>query len=148
LNKSLLISGFALGIAGAVLDFYSGSTFLSLSMSTTTMMGATTTHYNAAAQDWGISLLALGGVLVITAALNVTSLRMKHMGLFGALMIGYGLIMFIVGTLMYSGVTPAMTQQFTTLISSLGMFAVGALMIGNGALMSRVNTSGSSKMKM
>jgi len=112
------------------------------------MMGVTTTHYNTAAQDWGIFLLALGGVLVITAALNVTSLGRKHMGLFGALMMGYGVIMFIVGALMYSGGTPVMTQQFTTMISSLGMFGAGALMVASGVLMSRVNYFGSSDMNM
>jgi hypothetical protein len=148
LNNSLLVSGFVLGIAGAVLDFYSGSTFLSLSMSTTTMMGVTTTHYNTVAQDWGIFLLGLGGVLAITSTLNLTTFGMKQMRLFGALMMGYGVVMLVVGVLMYSGVTPVMAQQFTTLISGLGMFGVGALMVVNGVFMARVNTSGPSVMKM
>jgi len=109
-------------------------------------MGVTTTHYNNSAQVWGIFLLAPGGVLAITAALNVTSIGMKHMGLFGALMMSYGVVMFVVGDLMYSGVTPVMAQQFTTLISSLGMFGVGALMVANSTLMAKVNLS-NSKMK-
>jgi hypothetical protein len=148
LNNSLLVSGFVLGVAGAVLDFYSGSTFLSLSMSTTTMMGVTTTHYNTIAQDWGIFLLGLGGVLAITAVLNATSLGMKQMKLFGGLMMSYGVVMLVVGALMYSGVTPVMAQQFTTLISGFGMFGMGVLMVVNGVFMARVNPSGPSMMKM
>lgn len=135
-----MISGLGLAIAGAILDFYSGSIFFSISVSTTsTMMGATTIHHSVAAEGWGIFLVALGVLLVLTAVLNlIASFGMKHMALFGILMMGYGAVMLVVGALMYFGVTPMMSQQYyIVLVSSFGMFAIGALMVVNGALMVR-----------
>ena len=77
-----------LGIVGAILNFCSGSTFLSMSMSITAIMNVTTTHYNPRVQGWDIFLLALGVVLVRTLVLSATSLEMKHLRLFGSLIIG------------------------------------------------------------
>jgi len=146
LNKSLLLFGACLGIAGALLDFYSGSSFLSMSMSSTTMMGVTTTHYNAAAQAWGTFLVILGIVLALTAVLSITSLGMMRMPLFGALMMGYGVVMLSIGGLMFSGFTPMMQDQTSTLISSFGMFGVGALMLVNGSVMvTRARTTPTSR---
>jgi hypothetical protein len=148
LNKSLLVSGLVLGIIGAILDFYSGSAFLSMSMSTTTMMGVTTTHYNGSAQYWGIFLLFLGIALLLTAGISITSYGLRQMALFGMLMMGFGVVMFAVGALMYSGITPMMPQQSTTLVSSLGMFGVGALMLVNGSFMAMRRMSTSPTVKM
>jgi len=49
-------------------------------------------------------------------------------------MIIYGVVMLALSFLMYSGITPMM-QQNSLVISSVGMFVVGALMSANGWLM-------------
>lgn len=134
-TKTLLIFGLVIGIAGALLDFYSGSYFLSRSITQTTMMGVATTRYSEIAEIWGIFALSLGLIVLITSLLNATPFSMGKMSIFGGLMIAYGIAMIVLGALMYSGVTPMMQEQTVTLASSLGMFVVGALMLLNGSLM-------------
>ncbi len=49
-------------------------------------------------------------------------------------MLGYGIVMLLVGASMLSGLTPMMVGS---VLSSLGMFAIGVLMIFNGIAMER-----------
>ena len=133
--NNVLILGFILGIAGAILDFYSSFFFLSDATSRTVMMGITSVHYNSTAEAWGISFAILGLLLLITAIASVSSFGMGRMSLFGAMMIVFGLVMISLGFLMYSGYTPMMSQQGATTFSSFGMFVVGFLMLLNGSVM-------------
>jgi hypothetical protein len=123
-----------LSFAGALLDIYSGYSFLAQSTTTSNDMGVIMTVHNSSAFAWGTGVLALGAILIITAIASVTYLGKTRMLLFGILMIVYGAVMLLIGASMYSGIAPLMNAA---LLSSAGMFAVGALMILNGALMSR-----------
>lgn len=129
------IVGLVLSLAGAALDFSTGYLILQNQLMTTTdNMGMVVTQYNASSLFWGLGLLALGVLLIATGFLSLTAIRMKRMGLFGSLMAAYGMIMLLVGYLMYSGLTPIMQGS---MISSLGMFLLGVLMIASGVLMSK-----------
>lgn len=116
-----LVAGFVLGLAGAVLDFYSGYQLTTQPG----MMGA--------AQVWGIGVLLLGTVLAVTtlASLPGGSRRMKD---FGGLMVVFGFAMLFIGVAMYLGYTSMMQAAVP---SGVGMMVVGALMVANGTLMSR-----------
>ncbi len=103
-------------------------------MTTTTEMGVTMPHYNSYALAWGVGISLLGVVLVATEIVSLTSLGMGRMRIFGFLMIGYGVVMLLIGTAMYSGITPMMNYS---LGSSTGMSVAGALMLVNGVLMTR-----------
>ena len=99
-------------------------------------MGVIMTEHNSTALAWGIGVSGLGAVLIITAIVSLSSSGKTRTHLFGSLMIVYGVAMLLIGGSMYSGIAPMMEGAF---LSSAGMFAVGALMILNGALMSRAH---------
>lgn len=126
--------GVFLGLAGALLDFYSGYQILTASAMMTNEMGMTVTQYTPSGLAWGVGLSALGVMLLVTAIATVTSLGMRHMKSIGALMILYGVIMLVIGVSMYSEVAPMMGGAA---LSGPGMLVVGALMVVNGAVMRR-----------
>ncbi len=103
-------------------------------------------HYSGSAIAWGVFVTILGVLLVVTAVANVSLIGMKRMSLFGLLMVLYGLVMLLLGALMYSGVIPLMMEKNFALVSSLGMFVVGALMLVNGSIMTRTRSSQGIKM--
>lgn len=126
--------GVFLALTGAFLDFYSGYQILTQSAMVNNEMGMVLAQYTTSGLAWGVGLLALGAVLLVTALASATSLGTNHMRTLGALMALYGVVMLFVGASMYGGVTP--TMQGATL-SGLGMLAVGTLMVLNGFLMRR-----------
>lgn len=131
------LAGFVLAIAGALLDF--ASTYLIFMQSETKMqsvMGLPATPMNNSAIIWGVSLTILGAVLVVTAFASISSFGRNNMPTIGGLMLVYGIIMLFLGVSMFSGITPMMQGS---LLSSIGMFIVGALMILNGIRMQRVD---------
>ena len=127
---SVGLFGVFLGLAGAILDFYSGYQILSQPV----IPGGIGMGQNAYTLGWGIGILALGAVLLVTAAASATSSGVHRMKTFGATMALYGIVMLFIGVSMYSGASPMMAG---TALSGLGMLAVGALMVVNGAVMSR-----------
>jgi hypothetical protein len=126
--------GVVLAFAGAALDFFSSYQFVIQSRMTQNDMGVIMVEYDASSLEWGVGLSALGALLLGTALLNFTGLGMRKMHLFGILMATYGVIMLFIGFSMYSGIAPIMTERF---LSSIGMFIVGFLMLGNGVGMTR-----------
>jgi hypothetical protein len=130
LNRTALL-GFILGLVGAAVDFASGYLVLSHTVSTNTM-GEMMVEYSLSELLWGVGLFALGALLVATSLISVSSVGLGRMGLFGDLMLVYGIAMLIIGSAMYSGVTPMMSGY---LFSSAAMFVVGIFMIASGALM-------------
>ncbi len=132
--NSLARNGLILGLVGALVDFVSGYFFLSQSMVVTNDMGMVVSNYNQYAVEWSAVLFAIGALLVITSLFGLSSIGMGKMKVLGGLMILYGIIMFFIGLVMYSGMTPMMDGS---LYSSIAMFVVGVLMILNGALMSK-----------
>ena len=135
--NAITVSGIILSAAGAVLDFFAGYLLFSQSNTTTMVMGVTMSHYNSDGLVWGVGISLLGVVLVLTEIVSLSSAGMGRMKIFGFLMMGYGVVMLVIGTAMYSGITPMMNYSA---LSSAGMYAAGALMMVNGALMLR-NTS-------
>jgi len=133
MNRTTIV-GLFLGFAGAALDFSSGYSLISQSTMTVDKMGVMMTEHNSTVLGWGAGISILGVALVITAIASVTKFGSARMGLFGALMIVFGAIMFAIGGSMYSGIVPLMSYS---ILSSVGMFIVGALMIVNGLLMTR-----------
>ena len=133
MNRTTL-AGFILGFSGAFLDFSSGYLILTQSSMTIDTMGVSMTEYNYSTLAWGIGVSSLGAVLIVTAIVSVSSFGKTRMGVFGFLMILYGVVMLLIGESMYSGIAPLMEGSF---LSSVGMFAVGAIMVLNGVLMSR-----------
>jgi hypothetical protein len=132
--------GLILGLVGALLDFTTGYFILERGvMRITTMngMGQTMTEYNSSVLAWGIGVLVLGAMVLITALASLSSLGMRRMNLFGALMIVYGMAMLFVGGAMLTGLAPMTMTEGYTLLSSLGMLVVGALMLLNGFMMNR-----------
>ncbi len=103
-------------------------------MVVTNDMGMVVSNYNQYAVEWSAVLFAIGALLVITSLFGLSSIGMGKMKVLGGLMILYGIIMFFIGLVMYSGMTPMMDGS---LYSSIAMFVVGVLMILNGALMSK-----------
>jgi hypothetical protein len=130
--SSIGLIGVFLAVVGSILDFYSG--YQILAQSSTNDMGMVVMQYTSSGLVWGIGIIILGVVLVITAPAVVSSFGMHRMNTFGTLMMAYGIIMLVIGISMYRGVTPMM-QGFT--ISGLGMLVVGPLMVFNGAIMWR-----------
>jgi hypothetical protein len=127
---SVGLLGVFLGLAGALLDFYSGFQILSQPV----IPGGMGMLQNGYTLAWGVGILALGAVLLVTAAASATSSGMHQMKTFGAIMALYGILMLFVGVSMYSGASPMIAG---TAFSGLGMLAVGGLMVVNGAVMSR-----------
>ncbi|HZW84855.1 MAG TPA: hypothetical protein VFE91_03000 [Nitrososphaerales archaeon] len=123
-----LVLGVVLGLAGALLDFYSGYLILTQS-GMGGMLGGTVTGL-----AWGVGISVLGVMLLVTAVASTMPVGRQRMKAFGGMMLLYGFVMLLIGASMYSGVTPMMTGATT---SGVGMLAVGALMIANGAMMSR-----------
>ncbi|MGI0078468.1 MAG: hypothetical protein ACRECH_02485 [Nitrososphaerales archaeon] len=128
-------TGLVLGILGAALDFNSGYLFVSQSVMMTNDMGVMTTHFDVPALEWGVVLFSLGALILGTSLVSATLFGMQRMRSFGVIMAVYGIAMLVIGSIMYSGMTPMMTGST---FSSIGMFAVGALMVINGVLM--INT--------
>lgn len=104
-----------LSLAGGALDFTSGSLFLMADPGLSSRI---------------VGLYAFGGVVVLTGILGNTSIGTRRMETFGGLMLAYGAIMMVIGWLMY----PIPMMAGATL-SSIGMFAVGILMITSGTVM-------------
>ena len=124
--------GLALALAGAALDFYSSYEILSYpAMAADAMWMAEGTLSGTV---WGVGLAVLGVLLVATAAAGLSSLGAGRMARFGVAMAVYGAVMLLVGAAMGAGISPAMQ---TASITGLGMLAVGALMVANGAMMLR-----------
>lgn len=103
-------------------------------MVTTNDMGVMVTGINYQDIWWSIGLFSLGALILATTFLGASSYGKGRMRNFGALMAIYGIIMLLIGTVMYSGMTPMMEGS---LYSSLGMFIVGVLMIANGTMMAK-----------
>jgi hypothetical protein len=132
-SRGLTAFGLILGLAGALLDFYMGYSLVSQSGMPAYTMGASSQAYGPGLV-WGVGLIGLGVVLIVTAAATVfpgVALRMSD---FGALMIVYGVVMLFVGAVMLLGVTPMMQGSLS---SGAEMLVVGTLMLANGGLMRR-----------
>jgi hypothetical protein len=127
-------TGLILSLAGAILDFSSGYLFFAHSTTTTNDMGVSMVNHNSSAIYWGIGIVILGALLVITAIIGNSSVGMRRMSFFGTLMVPYGVLMVLIGASMYSNISPMMQGS---LVLSGGMFLVGALMIVNGFWMRR-----------
>ena len=134
LNR-ITLTGLILGFAGAALDFSFGYLIFVQSMVTTNTMGVSMIEYNSFAVVWGIGLFGLGVLLIITAIASVSSFGNMRMRIFGLLMVVYGVAMLLIGELMYSQIAPMIAGS---ILSSVGMFVVGFLMILNGVLMVRI----------
>lgn len=132
--RKAVVSGFVLGVLGSFLDFTSGYLILSRAMTSTNEMGTMINTYSLSNLAWSISLFVLGAIILITSLASISKAGLARMHLFGTLMIAYGIIMLFVGGTMFARIAPMMNGY---LISSAGMFVVGALMIANGALMNR-----------
>lgn len=115
MNSRSLIT-LILSLAGGALDFTSGSLFL---------MAAPGLF------SWTVGLYVFGGAVVLTGILGITSIGMRWVETFGGLMLAYGAIMMVIGWLMYP-----IPMMVGATLSSIGMFAVGILMIASGTLMS------------
>ncbi len=127
-------TGFVLGIAGAFLDFSAGYLLLTQSMTTTNDMGVTNVEYNASTISWGVGIIALGAVLLITALVSVSTIGIKRMRFMGVIMVIYGATMLFIGASMYSRIASMMEGS---LALSFGMFLVGGLMVLNGIVMQK-----------
>ena len=140
MNKGrVLYSGLGLSIAGAISDFISASLILASTM--TSSAGSMTVIYSYNTQElaWIISLFVLGGLILATGALGVSSLGMKKMRVIGSLMALFGAIMIGYGLFMFEGMSPPM-MGFTDRFALGGaMLLIGALMILNGYWMTRRN---------
>ena len=132
--RSSATVGVILGLAGAFLDYVSGYLILVHSMMSTNLMGTIMTSYRSSGLAWSVCLFALGTLLLITSIVSISKTGLARMGLFGVLMIVYGIVMLFVGGAMILRITPMMSSY---LVSSTGMFVVGALMIINGGIMRR-----------
>jgi hypothetical protein len=134
MNRALAVA-LILALVGAAFDFASGYLIIASTMQPALIgMGMNIESIHTSAYGWGIGISAMGIVLIVTAFLSLTQLGKNKMGTFGILMISYGIIMLILGAAMYQQVTPAMKGA---IVSGIGMFVVGALMIFNGAMMQR-----------
>ena len=127
-----------LGVLGAAVDIASGYLFLTQSMITTNDMGVMVTGVNYQGIGWSLGLFSLGALILATTFLGASSFGSGRMRNFGYLMVIYGIVMLLIGTLMYSGMTPMMGGS---LYSSLGMFIIGVLMTANGAMMTKTMPS-------
>lgn len=126
--------GVVLGVTGAMLDFVSGYLILTHSMTSINEMGTIMTSYSYAGAAWSVCLIGLGTLLLVTSIVSISGTGLTRMALFGALMVVYGIVMVFMGGAMYLRLTPMMDGY---LLSSIGMFIVGALMIINGGIMRR-----------
>ncbi len=126
MNSRSLIA-LVLSLAGGALDFTSGSLFLMA---------------NSSLSSWTVGLYVLGGVVVLTGVLGITSIGMRWMETFGGLMLAYGAIMIVIGWLMYP-----IPMLVGATLSSIGMLAVGTLMIASGSFMSLKPAIGMNGMK-
>ncbi|MEK0326072.1 MAG: hypothetical protein QQN63_10250 [Nitrosopumilus sp.] len=129
--SNLAVIGFVLSLVGAILDFSAGTLIVRgpSSMSMGGEMGMQT-MVNASV-FWPILLYSLGVILIVTGLLGITKIAIGRMGLFGGLMILYGIMMLAIGGSMIVGVTLMMSGM----ISGTAMLFIGAAMIGNGTLM-------------
>ena len=116
-----------LGIAGSLLDFYSGYQLLGQGG----MAGPS--------RAWGIGILLLGSALALTTIAVYPRTKSRHMSDFGFLMVAYGAVMLFIGFMMYSGEVSMMQGGVA---SGLGMILVGALMLANGGWMMRSQSMG------
>lgn len=107
-----------LSLVGGVLDLYSGSSMLQAASGAPMM--------NESSQVLGgIGLFGLGAAVIFTGLILITGRFSLKMGILGALMEVYGIIMGLAST--YApGMNPAVED---------GMLVVGVLMFLNGILM-------------
>lgn len=125
--RGTAVAGLVLAVLGAALDLY--SSYRVVSYPTTGMMVS-----SQPAAAWGVGLASLGVLLLATAAAGASSLGVRHMAFFGALMTIYGVVMLFLGVAMDSGISPGMQ---TAALAGAGMLLVGALMAVNGLMMLR-----------
>lgn len=125
--------GMVFGLAGALLDFYSGYLLLTHTGMDEPSMGVITAN-SASGSVWGVGVVALGVVLAVTAFVTLLSMATRMRDL-GALMLVYGAAMLFIGASMYAGIT-SMAQG--AIFPASGMFLVGALMLANGVMMRRL----------
>ena len=131
-TPAVRLLGVVLGLAGGLLDFYSGYQIV-VQNPMTYVMGHPAS-YSSTGMVWGAGLVALGVVLVATSLAALSPRGVRMMKEFGELMIVYGVAMLFVAASMYYGVAPMMGGA---LASAIAMAAVGLLMLGNGFQMAR-----------
>ena len=120
-------SGFMLGIVGALVDFASATTIL-VNQGSGPMMNS----YMLSGDAWAAVLLVLGAALVVTSVMSVTLAGVGHLKAFSLLMIAFGIVMAVIGSLMSSGSIEGSSQIF-----NYGMVIVGVLMAVDGVVMLR-----------
>ncbi|MHB8566497.1 MAG: hypothetical protein ACYC7D_09800 [Nitrososphaerales archaeon] len=126
---SVTIIGFFLSIAGAILDFTSGSPMIQ-SQTMYNTMGFVMSTYNP--QYLVVPLNVLGILVLATGIISITPIGKGRMGLFGGVMVALGVIMVLIGVDMYSSAGMA----FPTMeLLGTGMLLVGVLMAINGIAM-------------
>lgn len=84
-------------------------------------------------QTVGLALYALGAIVIATAILSIRAVGRAHSEILSILMIGYGILMLLVGGWMSGGFLGMMSMP----LYGYGMTVVGVLMTVNGALMRR-----------
>ncbi len=114
-----------LGIIGGLLDFASATT-IALNQ------GGMSSSPMVSGDAWAAVLAILGVVVVSAAVLSVTMTGVGHLKGFSLLMVAFGLLMAVVGSLMSAG-----TIEGSSVIFSYGMVLVGALMAVDGVMMLR-----------
>lgn len=139
---SLQRTGLALSLIGAILDFTSGTLiFGASSMPLERSMGMTAITMDA--NVWTTILYGLGGLLVITGIAGATRIGTGRMHLTGGIMTAYGVIMLIIGGLMFTRATPMMqSAEFL----GIGMIVIGLAMIINGVTMATRKSIDNSQM--
>lgn len=128
--RSAGLFGVVIGIAGSILDFYSGYRTLGQSTPAASDMAM---GNSAPGLAWGIGIIGLGFVLLVTSFASMLPTWANNMKGFGALMVVYGFVMLLIGVSMYLGLI-LMSGAFSP---ALGMLAVGVLMAANGVFMTR-----------
>ncbi|MDV3277928.1 MAG: hypothetical protein LYZ69_05615 [Nitrososphaerales archaeon] len=116
--RTVVYTGLAVSLIGAVLDFVSGF-----------MLTPMTGGGMAASFLSAVALYVLGGAVLIVGVLLLAPSMAGRMNRFGVLMEVFGVVMALA-----SGLVPGMNVGL-----SYAMLVIGGLMILNGALMQRRN---------
>jgi hypothetical protein len=119
----------AIGLVGGIVDMIAGFALLqSAGMAEEPMMVPSLATWG------GYFLVALGGIVLLTALYLLTSRMMRNSSVIGSLMVLYGGIMLILGVAMLGQVFSMM--QGSTL-SGVVMLVIGVAMLYSGYGMSR-----------
>jgi hypothetical protein len=124
--------GIGLSVAGAISDFISGSLILASSMASSYDNMTMTYSYNVQDLAWAVLLFVLGGLILITGVISLSSFGMKNMRGIGSIMAIFGAIMIGSGLIMAEGMSPSMMGFTDRSAIGVAMFVIGALMIVNG----------------